>query len=393
MPPARPSFPGGFLWGAATSAHQTEGNNTCSDWWARENAPHPDVPQRSGDAADSWHRYADEMTLLSDLGLGAYRFSVEWARIEPEPGHPSRAALQHYRRMIDACLNLGLRPVVTLHHFTNPLWFARRGGWSDPGAPDLFARYAELVAPILDDVGWVCTINEPNLLAGAPDDPHTGAALPSLTAPDPAATAHIIEAHRRARDVLGGLQPGAQTGWSIAAQAYHAMPGCEDAMIAYRRPREDVFLEAAQGDGFIGVQAYLRTFIDEHGPVPVPDGVEKTLMGWEYFPRALEIAVRHAWYVGGRTPLLVTENGIATDDDTRRIDYTHEALRGLHAAMSDGVDVRGYLHWSAIDNYEWGSFRPTFGLISWDPETFARTPKPSARWLGDVARTGILHRP
>lgn len=382
------SFPEGFLWGAATSAHQTEGNNLNSDWWVRENAVPSDVPDRSGDASDGFDRFDDDIALLAELGFSAYRFSIEWARVEPVPGRFSRAMVQHYARVIASCVRHGLTPVVTLHHFTNPVWFARKGGWSAPDAPERFVAYVRQLIPILTDVPWICTINEPNLLAGAPDDPTTGAALPSLPGPDDAAAANIIAAHRHARDLLRSAT-GARVGWTVAAQAYHAAPGAEAAMIAYRYPREDRFLEVSRDDDFIGVQAYLRTFIGEDGPLPVAEGVETTLMGWEYFPEALGIAIRHAREIAG-VPILVTENGIATADDQRRIDYTTGALRAMHAAIEDGADVRGYLHWSALDNYEWGSNAPTFGLIAWDPDTFERTPKPSAHWLGTVARTNTL---
>jgi beta-glucosidase len=215
-----------------------------------------------------------------------------------------------------------------------------------------------------------------------------------LPAPDPQITDALIAGHRRSREVLSGVGQ-VRSGWSVATQAYHpATPDAVEATAAYGYPREDVFLDAAAGDDWIGVQAYLRTFIDRDGnPQPVADDVEKTLIGWEYFPPALGIGVRNAWRRTGGVPVVVTENGIATQDDARRIDYTHDALVGLHDAMADGIDVRGYLHWSALDNYEWGSYTPTFGLIAWDRETFARTPKPSAHWLGGVARTGELTHP
>ena len=156
---------GDFLWGASTSPHQVEGNNLNSDWWELETAPGSPLPDRSGDANDSYHRYAQDMRVLAGAGLNAYRFGFEWARIEPAEGQFSRAELDHYRRMADTALELGLAPVVTLHHFTSPRWFAESGGWSRPDAADRFARYAEFVAPALSDVGWVCTINEPNMLA------------------------------------------------------------------------------------------------------------------------------------------------------------------------------------------------------------------------------------
>lgn len=387
-------FPEGFLWGASTAAHQVEGNNVNSDWWVREHAPGTDLAEPSGDAADSYHRYPEDIALLASLGFNSYRFSIEWARIEPEQGFVSKAQLAHYRRMVDTCREHGLTPSVTLHHFTHPRWFARAGGWRNPEAPALFERFTEIALPVLgDDVEWVCTINEPNMVAMTRGEEGTEMTASRLPAPDPQITDALIEAHRRSRGVLAQL-PQVRSGWSVATQAYHAAPGAEEATKAYGYPREDIFLDAAKGDDWIGVQGYLRTFIDPQGnPLPVPEGAETTLTGWEYFPPAIGIGIRNAWERTGGVPVVVTENGIATRDDARRIDYTHDALVGVHEAMADGIDVRGYLHWSALDNYEWGSYAPTFGLIAWDRDTFERTPKPSAHWLGEVARTGTLTHP
>jgi beta-glucosidase len=153
----------GFLWGAATAPHQIEGNNLNSDWWLREE--HLPGMERSGDACDSYHRYAEDMRLLAEAGLTAYRFGIEWARIEPSPGHVSRAELAHYRRMIDTALELGLKPVVTLHHFTHPRWFAEEGGWLGERGIERFQAYVRAATSILGGVEWVCTINEPNMLA------------------------------------------------------------------------------------------------------------------------------------------------------------------------------------------------------------------------------------
>ncbi|HEY0186648.1 MAG TPA: family 1 glycosylhydrolase [Cellulomonas sp.] len=389
----RLAFPDGFWWGASTAAHQIEGNNVNSDWWAREHAPVTDVPEPSGDAADSYHRFREDIALLAGSGLRMYRFSIEWARIEPEDGFFSRAELLHYRSMIDACRAHGVEPMVTLHHFTHPRWFARLGGWRNPQAPELFARYVQHVLPILRDVTWVCTINEPNMVVMTRGEEGTDMAAASLPAPDLEISHALVDAHRRARQVLADGLPQVRSGWAVATQAFHAMPGCEAETRAYGYPREDFFLENAAGDDWLGVQAYLRTFIGKDGPVPVRDDVEKTLTGWEYFPPALGIGVRHAWELSGHVPVLVTENGLATSDDTRRIDYTYDALAGLRGAMDDGVEVLGYLHWSLLDNYEWGSFRPTFGLVGWDAETFERSPRPSLGWLGAAARTGAVVHP
>lgn len=159
-------FPDGFLWGASTAAHQIEGNNVNSDWWRKEHDPAAGIEEPSLDACDSYHRWDQDLDLLAQLGFTDYRFSVEWARIEPVPGTFSRAEIAHYRRMVEGALARGLRPMVTLHHFTVPRWFEDLGGWTADGAADLFARYVEHCAPIIaDGVRHVCTINEPNMIA------------------------------------------------------------------------------------------------------------------------------------------------------------------------------------------------------------------------------------
>ncbi|MFD0206987.1 MULTISPECIES: glycoside hydrolase family 1 protein [Saccharothrix] len=387
------TFPGDFLWGAATSAHQVEGNNTTSDLWAVENAPDPVMPERSGDACDSYHRWPEDLDSVRDLGLNSYRFSIEWARVEPALGHVSRAQLAHYRRMIEGCFERGLTPVVTLHHFTSPAWFRAAGGWTADGGVARFRDYVRSVLPILDGVEWVCTINEPNMLAmisamlkrGERHENVAGAMPP----PDQDVADALISAHRAAREELSAL-PQVRSGWTVANQNFQAAPGAEEATARWLHSREDQFLDVAKDDDFIGVQAYTRVVIGPDGP-QTADGARTTLTGWEFYPEALEGAVRHtARRVGPTVPILVTENGIATAEDAERVEYTRGALTGLARAMADGVDVRGYLHWSLLDNYEWGSWTPTFGLVSVDRETFTRTIKPSARWYGEVARSGNL---
>jgi len=387
------TFPDGFLWGAATAGHQVEGNNVNSNWWVMEHAEGTSIVEPSGDAMDSYHRYAEDMRLLKDAGLNSYRFGIEWSRIEPERGFVSRAELDHYRRMIGTAQDLGLNPVVTLMHFTVPRWFQNDGFWRADDAPDLFARYVETVAPLLTGLDYAVTINEPNIaamLAGGEDASNLVAyGLPN---PDLGVADALLESHHRAQEVLRSVS-GLKTGWTIATQAFHSSgePGADEKLHEYGHPRDFWYLEQSAGDDFVGVQAYTRTFIGPEGPKPTADDVETTLTGWEFFPPALELGVRSAWELSGGVPVFVTENGIATGDDSRRIAYTDGALRGLHAAISDGIEVIGYEHWSALDNYEWASgFRPTFGLIEVDRENFVRTPKPSLGWLGAVAKANAL---
>jgi beta-glucosidase len=390
----RLQFPDGFVWGAATAAHQIEGNNVNADWWELEHAPGTDIVEPSGDAADGYHRFRDDIRLLAGLGLRSYRFSIEWARIEPERGYVSRAEIAHYRRMVDACLEEGVEPIVTLMHFTVPRWFRHDGFWRAADAPELFQRYVEAALPVVrEGVRFVCTINEPNIaamLAGGEDAGNLVAH--GLPDPDLHVADQLLAAHRRAREVLSPL-PQIRSGWTVATQAFRATgePGSEERLRSYGYPRDDWYLEQARGDGFIGVQAYTRTFVGADGPRPVEPGAETTLTGWEYWPPAAAEGLASAWELGGGTPLMITENGIATADDARRIDYTRDALAAIHAEIARGVEVLGYQHWSLLDNYEWASgYRPTFGLVAWDRDTFERRPKPSAHWLGDVARANAV---
>nr|WP_208388215.1 family 1 glycosylhydrolase [Microbacterium halimionae] len=387
------------MWGAATAAHQVEGGNTASDWWAVEQGANG-MLEPSGDGLDSYHRYPEDMRLLAEAGLDTYRFSIEWARIEPEPGVFSADELAHYRGMIDEALRLGLTPVVTLHHFTHPLWFVRAGGWRAEGAIDAFRRYVDKTCEILEGVEWVCTINEPAVLtlmirmheAFLNPAQHLGGPRPSrLPLPDLDMGRRLGEAHVAARKILRA-RTDAKIGWTIAMQALTPTPGNEDTYRAAKYAWEDIYLEHSRDDDFIGVQSYTSQLVDAEGVVPHPPSPDNTLTGWAYRPDALGMAVRDAAAAAPGVPILITENGIATDDDDRRIAYTAAALDGLFAAMADGIDVRGYLHWSLLDNYEWGHWGPTFGLIAVDRATFARAPKPSLAWLGSIARGTGSHR-
>lgn len=397
------NFPSEFLWGASSSPHQTEGNNINSDWWAREQIMPGTQP--SGDAVDSYHRYAEDMTLLAEAGLNSYRFGLEWARIEPRPGQVSLAELAHYRRMIDTAISLGLTPVITLNHFSNPAWFADEGGWLGPTAFDRWAAYVTTATRILEGVEWVATLNEPNMLSlidvmveavsSGEEDEWRSPTMESanrhpgtLPVPRVATGRRFVELHHSVRDIVRE-RTDAKVGWTIANQAYTVTPGNEAKLNEVRYAWEDVFLEGSRGDDFVGVQSYSSQPVDARGVVPHAPSPDNTLSGAAYRPDALEISVRHTWEITG-LPILVTENGIAIADDTRRIAYTSSALQGLASAMEDGIDVRGYLHWSALDNYEWGHWEPTFGLIAVDRNTFVRTPKPSLSWLGQVAQSGRL---
>jgi beta-glucosidase len=418
------TFPDGFLWGAATAAHQVEGDNTASDWWEWETADAPEVPlaEASGIACDHFRRYRDDIALLADLGLNAYRFSVEWARVEPRAGDFDEAALAHYSDAVEACLQHGVTPIVTLQHFTLPAWVAHAGSWLNPEMTDWFARYTSRVVERLGDrVPYFCTINEPgNLLTrGYLGTFPTPPFIRDLTAFDTAA-ATVKAAHRRSRDVIKDLFPAARVGMAHALQHWQADRADTALMTFARELYEDRFFAETEQDDFIGVQTYTRVEVavprlgrplmavmlrsrrlTEAVLVPLlrrsaraaeppdgerRDGRRRTQMGWLWAPDAVEAAARRVAGLFPGKELLISEHGLATEDDAERVEYIDAGLRSVRRLLDDGLNVSGYLYWSLLDNYEWWhGYRPRFGLVAVDRTTMERAVKPSARWYGEVA--------
>ena len=397
------TFPDGFLWGSATAGHQVEGGNVNADLWPLEWAEDTLFAEPSLDACDHYHRYPEDIATMADLGFNAYRFSLEWSRIEPEPGAFSRAALDHYRRMVGTCLEHGITPVVTYCHFTTPRWFAggrrlgghrrprpvrplRRTGDRAPGRPPGSggdAERAERHRPPAADR------RDPDGRRGRrrPGRATRTATAWAWSAPAssrwPRSTAR---ASRRSRPAPATLE----VGWTLAVVDLQPADGGEDRWQEARQRATLDWLEVSREDDWVGVQTYTRERIGPDGKIGPPEGAAVTQTGWEVYPEALEHTVRLAAEHAG-VPVLVTENGMATDDDEARIAYTRGALEGLGRAVDDGVDVRGYLHWTYLDNFEWmAGYAKTFGLVAVDRETYERTVKPSARWLGEVARANAL---
>lgn len=395
-------MPDGFLWGAATAAHQVEGNNVNSDCWAAEHDSSSRFRCPSGDAADHYHRYRGDIGLMAELGWNAYRFGLEWARIEPEAGHFSRAVLDHYRRVASACHDHGITTVVTLNHWTLPRWFAEQDGWLATAAMDRWERYVDRVVTHLGaDMDWVCTLNEPNVVAvvdsgggavAGPDEapPVGGGGIHALSAWPSDRLSVFAEAHRRARDIIGAGNGSALVGWTLAVEDLQAAPGGEAALAAGRAMMQDGWLDQCAGDDFVGVQNYTRGVFGPDGRRDPPPKVSRHDVGWELYPPSLANACTYAAQRSG-VPVLVTEHGVATFDDELQLRHTQASLSELAGAIEAGVDVRGYLAWSALDEFEWFmGYDVTFGLIAVDRSTFARTPKPTARWLGRCARAGAL---
>lgn len=410
-------FPPDFVWGSAAAAHQVEGDNRLNDWWAHEHAPDTNAIEPSGVTCDHYHRYADDFRLFKSLGHKAHRLSIEWSRIEPTEGEINRAELDHYRKVLGTLHELDLDPWVTLHHFTSPLWFAKRGGFSKVENLDAFRRFVELVAKTYGDLvsNW-CTINEPTVVAEL--GYRFGYFPPRKQDQALSATAlcNFFRAHTRACEaVKAHAKRTPHIGITLAVQAHEPFrPDSEaDRALAARRDAEStgacyealrtgVFSYPGRPDEeipglqrsstFVGVQYYSRMRYDAaaNGPGPVDFANRRiTQMAWEVYPEGFSPLLRRAAATG--LPVYVTENGVCLDDDRQRVEYIADHVAEVDRVRREGCDVRGYFYWSAMDNFEWNfGYGPKFGLIEVDRHTLERRPRPSAHFFAETTRTGRI---
>ena len=398
-----------FLWGAGTSSHQVEGNNRLNDWWAWEEAGK--LKKSSGLAADQYNRFEADLDIAQSLGHNAHRFSLEWSRIEPTPGFYSEEAITHYGRLIDACRRRGLEPIVTLNHFTLPLWFAVKGGWTSPSCVDSFIRYVGMVSHRLGDkIHWWVTLNEPTVqvfygyIYGCwpPGEKSFSNGIRALE--------NMIRAHQAAYAVIHaqakqrGQNPPPRVGLAHHMRCYDPCRrwSLTDRISVFVREHlaNRWVLKACRSQmDFIGINYYTRDFLHGPGwnflgllgspcdnPKHHPEAGPRTGMGWEIYPEGL-----HRLLMGlkkYRRPVLMCENGIWVPDDAVRWDFIRRHIEQMKAAMQDGVDVAGYLYWSLIDNFEWADgFAPRFGLVEVDYPTQARRIRPSAEKLAQLIRS------
>ncbi|MCJ2180725.1 family 1 glycosylhydrolase [Novosphingobium album (ex Hu et al. 2023)] len=406
------AFPEEFLWGAAAAPHQIEGNNTASDLWFIENQQPTIFAEPSGDACNSFELWRTDLALAKGLGLTSYRFGVEWARVEPEKGLFSQAMLDHYKAIVSACNELGLKPLVTFNHFTAPRWFSAQGGWTNAEAPALFARYCDKVARAIgSDIAMAMTLNEPNILQilkpmlppqvwdlqrATLDAAARRLGVEKFVCANVAAredvdaiAAGLLAGHKAARAAIKSVCPDLPVGFTLSVIDDQAA-GPHSMRDAVRSETYAAWLDLAKADDFIGVQNYERAVWGPEGRLPAPADAERNWSGTEVWAPSLAGAVRYVHAATG-VPILVSEHGVGTDDDALRARFIPAALAGLKKAMDDAVPVLGYVHWSLLDNFEWiFGFKPKFGLCSVDRSTFVRTPKPSARVLESIARRNAL---
>ncbi|QKJ20878.1 family 1 glycosylhydrolase [Microbacterium hominis] len=400
-------FPRDFLWGVAVAGHQNEGGNSASDIWFLENVEPSLFREPSGDACRAYDLWPDDLDRVAGMGLNAFRFSVEWARIEPARGEVATAELDHYDELVDGCLARGLAPVVTFNHFAAPHWFAASGSWLGVDAAALFAAHCDRVmARIGDRIAAGVTLNEPNLEQLLQDKlpPHIEqikldmlAAAARAAGSDRYYAANVIPAaaqeefrdaftivHRTAKAAIKARRSDLPVGVSIAIADEVALPGGEERRDAKRARVYDHWLEVARDDDFIGVQNYERI---SHGPdgEVVPEG-ERNGMGTVIEPASLAGAVRYAYERSG-VPVFVTEHGLQCDDDAQRAAFIPASLDLLAEEIAAGTPVLGYCHWTLMDNFEWiFGYGPKLGLLAVDRDTMARTAKPSAAVLADYVR-------
>jgi beta-glucosidase len=420
-------LPDDFLLGCATAAHQVEGG--LDNDWTRMERQHPERIKDgsvSGMACDHHARYRDDLRLLAGMGHTAHRFSIEWSRVEPREGVFDRDELHHYRDVVHTCRVLGLEPVVTLHHFTLPTWLADRGGVLDSDAPRLFARFAAVcVEAVGAEVQWWITINEPSVLAvfgylyGEWPPLHQG------TRRFLAALGGLARMHAAGAAAVHGV--AAAHGWTARVSiAHHERPLqalnphslLDRAATAVPNRLFNRWFLRACGSGrllppvgagqpvaglrgsldYLGLNFYceervrfnVRNPAGLFGETVTPPDLPLSSFGWAIEPDALRRALLRLWEEF-HLPIVITENGVADERDELRPGFIVDHLAAVSDALSAGVDVRGYLHWSSMDNFEWAEgYSRRFGLISVDRQTMERVPKPSAAVFAEICRTRLV---
>jgi len=403
-------FPDGFLWGTSSAAHQVEGGNRNNDWWEFEQQPgHIANGDTSEIACDHYHRYREDFALLNELNQNAHRLSIEWSRVEPVEGEFDARQIRHYRDVLGEIREQGIQPMLTLHHFTSPLWFTRKGGWRASGSPRAFLPFVRRIVDELGDlVSMWCTINEPSIYAVQgwlngefPPGKHGDVASVYRVA------SNMRRAHELAYEVIKRRWPDSPVG--LSHHKFLFMP-------ATPKRRDRWAARAAQlvMDSWPVAPARLRRIVEAtsdyvgiahyhvqaaaFNPRRPQDqfirrfnmpGVQVSDMGWSADPQWMRLVLNELKALS--KPVYITENGLGTMDDERRQRYLVDVLSNVHLAIQDGVDVRGYFHWTNMDNFEWGrGYQVQFGLIDVDRKTLERTIKPSGRLYARIAKANAV---
>ena len=408
-------FPPEFLWGTAASAYQTEGNNINNDWYHYEQieAKKPENKRKlagmCGQATMQWENYEQDYDLAQKMGVKIHRLSIEWSRIFPTPDKPDEEALAIYKKQLVSLHQRGIKTMVCLHHFTIPIWVLQKGGFLNREYfLKQFQQYLEVVIPYLtDEVDYWLPINEPNIVPSASYligmfPPYKKNIFQYLRV-----YRLMIEIHAAAYHVIKKHDKQAPVGVAFAYmhfQPFNAKNKWQQ-FLSYLSDKwaNRIFFEAVVNGrwafplgwgaaapevkgtlDFTGLNYYTTLYLKNTGPVPFKKGDVITDMGWVVYPKGI-YAILHQLFKITNKPIIVTENGTATTDESFRIDYYKSHLTEIHKAMSEGVPVKGYMAWSLTDNYEWQhTYSKKFGLISVDSISMERTLKKSGWWYKEV---------
>lgn len=409
------SFPKNFFWGAATSSHQIEGGNE-NDWtrWEKRNAEklaekakeriskrasfekiksHAEDPENyiSGKAANHKNRFKEDIEIASNLGINSYRFSIEWSRIEPEKGEISQEGIEFYHKLLDKLEEEGIKPFITLHHFTSPKWFVDRGGWESKTASKHFQNYIETVVEEFGDrVEYWITVNEPHVYAlnsfllgrWPPEKRNPYSYFKCLK--------NMEKFHQEAYEKLKSVEETKKVGISSHNTYFYAEKGFLNHKVAsfLREHWNHRFIKRnIKSIDFIGLNYYKRRKINKG--LFANEFHEKSDMGWELYPEGLYHVLKELDRYD--KPIIITEHGLADSEDEKREKYLKKSLKSCQKAMKEGVNLQGYLHWSLLDNFEWDSgFWPRFGLIEVDYDTYERKVRESAETYSEIIKNNEL---
>lgn len=383
-------FPPDFLWGSATSAHQVEGGNYNNDWWEWEQKR---KLESSGQACNHYNLFQEDFDLAKNLGHNAHRLSIEWSRLEPKEGEFSTKEIHRYREVFKALKERGMKIMLTLHHFTIPLWFSQKKGFLNPKSPDYFIRFVELVVKKYSDyVDFWITINEPNIYAShgylRGDWPPGEKSYWQYKK----VIKNLARAHRLAYQKLHSLLPEAQVGIAQNYIYFEPYKGILN-KIVYRMAKKfwnnDFYKRTRGSHDFLGINYYFHNRIRAKLKPPFYEVKNENRkvsdLGWEIYPEGLyQILWELKKY---NLPIYITENGLADREDKLRSRFITDHIEAIRCALDQDILVRGYLHWSLLDNFEWAhGFAPRFGLVEVDYQTQERTIRASARVYADLIK-------
>ena len=416
------NFPKNFLFGTAVASYQVEGGIYNNDWTLWENKPNSVCIEPCNEACKHYEMLDQDIELLKELGIKAFRYSIEWSRIEPTEGNYDTDAINHYVEKAKKLIANNITPIITFHHFTTPEWLYKKDSWLNPNADNYFDNYVEKLMEYLpNEIEYFNTINEPGIFA------FFGYFSTNKFPPGIAnetkfikASENIMSAHKKALKTIKKYNQNAKVGMTHALQEWE--DDDNNKLKEYLKYHlEDKFLDASVDDDFIGLQTYtivrypkniflkifnslllnigfvrkfilpriIQIFAGRNGAIT--SETRTTKMGYEYRPEAVLYNLRRLNKIFPDKEIFITENGIATDNDDERIEFVTTVLQDVHKFQAEHNNVIGYLYWSLLDNFEWDlGYQMNFGLVEVNKETYERIPHKSASWFGNISSSNVL---